>query len=248
MGHANQKGFTIIEVILFLGISAAFLLLAVTGIRGRTAAVQFTDSMRSLNSALVAEQNKLTNGVNSAQNAPTACGLNVPTGTSKDCVLIGRVVSFNDDSSDFESTALYGDRLTATQIVLGTDDFELIYDSEPRQDGIVESSRISWGTEFNVSKSFNSGATSDTFDRIGWLRSPSSSRIVPIAFSTDILGVDQQINYFKGNPPNNVTVLGDDVNTLLCFTGTNGQVASITFGDGTGSSAITLEFDDTRCL
>ncbi len=247
MVHPNQKGFTIIEVVLFLALSGLFLTIAFAGIRGRTENIQFTDSMRSLQSFLVSEQNKLTNGVNSSPLSPQGCGsFGGLTGKSNGCILLGRVVSFgknNSDLSEVKIDVLYGAKPSSLE-VSSKDDYALIKDSNPRTDNVVDTYNISWGTEFNIAKSSNAN-TADNYDRIGWLRSPGSTRIIPIAFSSSVDGLKSK--YFSKS--DSASMIGDEVDTKLCFVGNSGtRVASINFGDGQGSSSFQIVFDDGACL
>ena len=249
MRPANQKGFTIIEVILFLALSGLFLTIAFAGIRGRTESVQFTDSMRSLQSFLVSEQNKVLNGVNSSPTAPASCssGSPVDTGTSNNCILVGRVISFGQDVTDLSKvtvSVLYGDKLSPT-VIAEENDLRLISETEPRSDGVTESTyQISWGTEFDLSHSINIGSTAEKLNRIGWLRSPGSTRLVPISFEDAVSDLDDKDLYSTSFA---TTRIGNEVNTKLCFRGYSGRVASILFGDGNGSSGINLVFDDVEC-
>ncbi len=247
MRFSNQKGFTIIEVILFLALSSLFLAVAFVGIRGRTANVQFTDSMRSLQSFLVSEQNKVLNGVNSSATAPSGCGnAGSATGESNECILIGRVVSFGKNASnlsDVSINVLYGSKPTSSALSTEDDD-TLINKSTPRTDATTGSYSISWGTDFILTKSFNAGVAGN-YDRIGWLRSPSSTRIIPIAYQAGVLDLDG--DYYRQSAAE--SSMGNEVNVRLCFIrNDNSKVASITFGNGLGGSSIELLFDDEKCL
>ncbi len=246
MRPSNQHGFTIIEVVLFLALSALFVLVAFMGVRGRTSAVQFTDSMRSLQSHIVSEQNKVLNGVNSSSTAPTDCAAASPTGESNSCILIGRVLSFGQESdlSISSTEVLYGTKPSA-QNLSSLNDLEFLDASDPRSDGNSEEYTLSWGTEYRLIKSENIGE-SGNYDRIGWLRSPGSTRLIPIAFNEtapdDLTGVN---NIYRTSATE--TRIGDQVNVRLCFEGAEGQLASIRFGDGQGNSSTDLVFDDEEC-
>src|SRR5680860_356640 len=117
MRTQNQKGFTLIEVILYFALSSAFIVIAFIGIQGRTANVQFTDSMRSLQSYLISEQNKVLNGVNSNTTVPAGCELstdpNPLPGKNDVCILLGRIVTFGSDPTDLSkiiADTMYGER------------------------------------------------------------------------------------------------------------------------------------------
>lgn len=244
MSHGNQKGFTIIEVVLFLALSALFISIAFMGLRGRTAAVQFTDSMRSLHSYLISEQNKVLNGVNSSAQAPSTCAAGTDTGKSNNCILVGRVVSFGQTPTDLsavEISVLYGDK-PSQQDLSSKSDLELLEESSPKPDLSQDKYGISWGSEFQLVESVNIGDTGN-YDRIGWLRSPGSTRLIPIVFEESVADLDG--DYYK--PSSLFSKLGDQVNARLCFKGAEGQLASIRFGDGNGNSSVDLIFDDKDC-
>lgn len=105
MGIKQQSGFTIIEVMLFLGVTG---LLAIGILVGSGVAIgqqRYRDSVNSLKSFLQQQYNETTN-VTNGRNAAWTCnssttvteqpsGTGEPRGTS-DCVLLGRYVIINE--------------------------------------------------------------------------------------------------------------------------------------------------------
>lgn len=242
MRLGNQKGFTIIEVVLFLALSALFMVIAFAGVRGRTASVQFTDSIRSLQSYLVSEQNKVLNGVNSTSNSP--CNSIYTTGTNKSCLLLGRVVSFGQNASDLtevSATSLYG---TNNLLDDSLSDLELIRNATPKPDGVVSKYEISWDTKFSTTKP----DSAQIYNRVGWLRSPKSSNIIPILFRSDapaIDGAEAQENY---NYDDDRTLIGDEIlDVKMCFVSPDNRYASILFGDTAGRKSFDIVFEDADC-
>ncbi len=246
MNLQNQKGFTIIEVILFLALSSSFMMIAFMGIRGKTANIQFTDSMRSLHGYLVSEQTKVFNGVNSSVTTPIACDGAKP-GESTNCVLVGRVVTFGEDpppNSDLSVVGvdvMYGEKHSEEYYEANslTSDIAKIDASKPKSDGSVDTYTIEWGTGFKASKSKNGGTSGVEINKLGWLMSPDASRIIPIVFNTpsDVDGDHYKVSADGSH-------IADEINAKFCFESVDGNVASINFDD---DSSIVLTFDDTDC-
>lgn len=238
MHFQNQKGFTIIEVILFFALSSAFILIAFLGIRSRTANVQFTDSMRSLHSYLESEQDKVMNGVNS--NLQSACNIGLPTGGNPDCVLLGRVATFGHGDSVVTTDVIRAEKLSSTAFGDTDSDVAKIIKSNPQSDRSPTTYDISWNTEFNVNKSENAPHSISKPVSIGWFRSPDSTRVVPI-----VLGDGVNLSSSSFITTSGQVALADQVGAKFCFTGESKKYASVNFDQ---YSAITLEFDDVDCM
>ena len=103
MGIQKQKGFTIIEVILFLAISSLLLTALLVGINTSINQQRYKDSVTSF-IGLVQEQYTLTANVNNQRDSRWKCSADAPTidrveenyrGTT-DCVIVGRLVQIKD--------------------------------------------------------------------------------------------------------------------------------------------------------
>ncbi len=99
MGSQNQKGFTVIEVILFLAVTALLLGGMLAGVNTSINQQRYKDSVNSFVS-LIQSQYNLSSNVNSQRNSQWTCGSAAPTisttadnyrGTT-DCIIIGRLV------------------------------------------------------------------------------------------------------------------------------------------------------------
>ena len=99
---------------------------------------------------------------------------------------------------------------------------------------------ISWATEFNQSKSRDI-ISSVEINKLGWLRSPDSSEIIPIVF-TKTADINIEANYEISNSN---TYIDDEIEDIkFCFSGVDGKVASIVFSK---DSKIDVIFDDGDC-
>lgn len=247
MSVQNQKGFTIIEVVLFLALSGLFLMIAFMGIQNRTANIQFTDSMRSLHSFLLSEQNKVQNGVNSSLTAPLDCGSGGDdTGKSNNCVLLGRVINFNaiGGPSMIAVDTLYSTKPTQSALAAATDDITKITAANPRKDDSISQYEIKWGVEFYDMKSIDNGLGGDKIDKIGWLRSLDSNTVIPIVFSSATSDIESV--KFDNSDSLDQVASGVDIDSRLCFRDSTDpkRTASIRMDN---KSILVLTFDDGDC-
>lgn len=104
----NSKGYTLMEVTLFLAISSALALVAFIGLGPRLRNVRFTDAVRGVEASITravaeAQQGKNTSslscskpGVNGAA-FQVSNSTNSEAGSSEDCVLNGLLIFFDED-------------------------------------------------------------------------------------------------------------------------------------------------------
>lgn len=96
----GQRGYTLIEVILFLTISSALIVVALAGFSTRNQTVQFSQSMRDIEATVKSVANDVTDGA--FGNISAICadggapGLNVSAGTTtiKNCIFMGKFITF----------------------------------------------------------------------------------------------------------------------------------------------------------
>lgn len=154
MGIKQQNGFTIIEVMLFLGVTG---LLAIGILVGSGIAIgqqRYRDSVNSLKSFLQEQYNQTTNVTNArssawtchASTAVTEGATGEPRGTS-DCVLLGRYVTVNETGTQMTASNVVGYRTTdappaASDIEEVQDNYQL--GVSPIDQEEVE---VSWGAQ-----------------------------------------------------------------------------------------------------
>ena len=112
MGQRSE-GYTIVEVSLFLGISALLLTMALVGTGLSIRTTRFTDSTRSLHSYVQQQYDDLLNGVNSRFGTESCTGGNVNTGVSQtpgtsNCLYMGKLVVFTQNASTVTSYNIVG--------------------------------------------------------------------------------------------------------------------------------------------
>ena len=130
-GDVRRGGYTIVETLIFLAVSALLFVSAMVLISGRQAKAQFTNSVRDLVSEVTDTANDVANGyyqtgANFACNAG-ASGPTFPTGevrgqgTNIGCIFLGRTMKFNgNDPSQLTVYTLAGNRLTASSADVST--------------------------------------------------------------------------------------------------------------------------------
>lgn len=235
----NQKGFTIIEVVLFLALSAMFLLIAFTGISGRTRDVQYTDSMRSLESFFISQRDSITKGVNTTGD-----------GTSEDTIILGKIFQFTAGSDEVEVYTVYGRRPVSD--TSETDIRKIIHKSiEDRAvsgQPIISTPEIynmKWGLSFD--RGNNTGATSpiQTTRRFGFLVDPYTNELFTVLFldsgpslsDPDLYDPPSDTNTYSNwyrprlsGPPGNKEFTG--LSGHYCFEDPNGQTGEIRIASG----------------
>lgn len=122
MGTQRQRGFTIIETVLFLGISGTLAVLILVGSGTAISQQRYRDSVNSLKS-LLQDQYNLTANTTNDRSAAYGCDNNGvitdnPTGTlyrgTSDCVIVGRSVRFVNEGKDIELAPIVARKVSGT--------------------------------------------------------------------------------------------------------------------------------------
>lgn len=133
----GQHGYTIVEVLIFLAVSAVLFVSTMLVLSGRQQRVQFTNAVRDFETKIVDVANDVSNGYyQSAGNVQCTAG-NPPVvnvgpsntqGTNDGCVILGRIIKFGFDGNveQYGTYSIVGNRLNA-----GTDVSDLA-DASPR--------------------------------------------------------------------------------------------------------------------
>lgn len=152
MMRQNEAGFTVIEAMIFLTISGLLILIAFIGSANAISRTRFNDGMRSMQVHLQQQYNDVQTGLNlrdpSASNIPARCGATPVEVGKSDCLLLGRLVHF--DNSSIKSYLVIGSKDVAYSegqgegALLKDHNLEYIPSSEVKFD-------YPWGIERNMS-------------------------------------------------------------------------------------------------
>jgi type II secretory pathway pseudopilin PulG len=244
MGSKRSEGYTIIEVSLFLGISALLLAIALVGTGLSIRTTRFTDSTRSLHAYVQQQYDDLLNGVNSRFGTEACNSGTVSTGTSQtpgtsNCLYMGRLIVLTQGSSDITTYSIVGTEPANPDY--SKSDEQLIYDFTPtiiRNVG-VQTYSIPWLATVSGSKRPVDGKAVDAFALI---RSPRSTRIVSYAYKEPSSGyaLASLINPSLVSDANNISKPAS-----FCISSADGigQPSKITVTGGQGQDAIGVSFD-----
>ncbi|MCL2038067.1 hypothetical protein FWG95_03650 [Candidatus Saccharibacteria bacterium] len=256
----RQGGFTVVEVTMFLAISASLLLLIV-GLQALVARQRFQDSMTTLRTTIQSEYEEVRSGINTrlgttGSGVCTNGGAPVATGASK-CYTIGKLIRFNPNS-----TEMYINYVVATTVpgddpddnAQRTDEEELrastLYAvgagtsphiSTPDAAAKQQTVRMQWGSEFTKGFEIPDGDTSpqSNIKGLAILRSPISSAILVFAVRDNAVSPNNgKIDMTTINP------LPMSYNVPMAFLIKNGYAgfpgAAVCIDRGSSSSAVRL--------
>lgn len=120
-------GYTIVETLIFLAVSASMFLMALNLIRGQQNKTEFTNSVREMETRLVDLTNNMSTGYYHSP-ANFTCSLDgsgkpkfdtatfTEQGANKDCILVGTVIKFNSDDS-YDQYTMAGARKVGSRLV-----------------------------------------------------------------------------------------------------------------------------------
>lgn len=230
----RQRGFTIIEVMLFLAISGLLLALALAGVTSAIQNTRFSDSTKSLEAYLQQQYSEVYSGV-LARSDSDRCTYDTAqdtVGASNSCIAIGRLLALNTTGQVITSYQMTG-KLDAP---VDTDDLMAIAATVPHvMLDATKSSAISvpyqteWGSTFTK---LQYGASKD-FNRIAILHSPVSEAIVTL-FYNDANPVTRDTVI----PPSALTAAHANQQALLCIQSQGGLPVRKAYASFTGGQGV----------
>ncbi len=251
-------GFTIIEVMLFLGITAMLLTMILFGTGVMARQNRFADTVNTFQAFVQKQYEDVLSGVNPRQPGQ-GCLASSQAGADS-CLLIGKVISFTT-GGPFQGTVRYirtpvgnvpdtGDvytqiSLTNPEVVaISEQPFELQWGAS-----VQSASRSTAPLSPEPSKSGSSPARA-SINAVAFMRSPNSSQIVPYYFyasSNDLVAIDAGLKKAvqAANAP-----LTSQTNAVICIHNQadwafNAPVAGLEIGNGRGTAGIDANFQPT---
>ena len=188
----KQAGFTIVEVVLFLAITALFFLIAIFGSGQETQRVQFTQAMDDVSTLIDDIINDVKDGfVTDTGNlscvdpqpsnpaAPLVIGAgSAGQGERSQCIVLGKVIDFRrDESNKYTLYTVVGRRLDASG-----DPVKHLVDAKPQVvDSLTFEGELKWGLELYSVWTYTPAYT------IGFFHSfdDSVAEIIPVNFNPD---------------------------------------------------------------
>lgn len=255
----GESGFTIIEVIFFLAISSFLIAIAVASIGSRTARVQFTDSIRSLESFLERRISYVENGSLVGDQATcTYAGGSYDLSQPSDgtCVFLGYMFEYGDVTQANPTNPshqqiyvyqMFGRRLTSVDIASCPDQNELLSCAEPIRvpQTPVETYDIMWGTRLVDTDYYENPLEIKAH---GVFRNPGGQNLVAIAVAdqahaaANYAEVFDEAQIYERAFPN--SKIDGEFEGQLCFEGDRGYQALISLGADDRQTAAVAQFDD----
>lgn len=251
----KSRGFTIVEVLIFLAVSSALMVSAFALISGSQNKASFTQSINDVQQQIDSVINNVANGYYSAGETQKKCTLDVngkpkfdstdvaTRGSSADCIFLGRFIAFENGSDKYTVYNVAGRRQIAGNdvkrmieakptVIVGTEQEYTLKNGltfkKPTQ-GIVNAYGFfnGLGESSGVSDQLNSGYQQASF--FGF----ESSAIEPLPGYFELI-FDQQKNPTNGY--------------ALCFnSGTTNQSGVITIGGSGRAATSSLEIKAGSC-
>lgn len=276
MNGGKNKGYTIIEVMIFLAISGFMFVMAAIFINGKQAHAEFTQGMNAINSQIRTVMNDVVNGFypsNSNFNC-SATSLTMPPqfstltnnqqGTNKGCTFLGKVIQFDapgpsgHDGTQYDVYTVAGRQYakgSGTQLPKNFSEAMPTAVDTAAAD-LTDHQTLGWGVRLTAMYSVSGGSYSP-IGAIGFFGSvgnfsggnlQSGSQSVVVATVPGSTLADS-----KGDTIAKISNITDPLtepDIVLCFDGGKGQKASITIGGDNGqvlTTHLALGGIDPKC-
>lgn len=177
----GAKGFTIIELTIFLAISGMLLLMMFFGTGSIVSRQRFTDTTDSLQAFFQSQYDEVTNGVN-VSSATTACGGSALAGQS-DCLLVGKLLTIRPGENYVQANYIISkphvsrvttdpkDELDNANLSVVTDG-QILYE-------LKWGARVAWSTRSLLN---GTGRDTSSMNSAAFIRLPKSGRIVQLYY------------------------------------------------------------------
>lgn len=173
-------GFTVIEIMLFLGISGLLLIGVFIGTSTMISSARFADTMKGVESYIQRQFDEVVNGVNPRQATETCTGSGSERPGTGSCLLLGKVIAFTPNKEAVWSQYVVGtEPPTLPGTSVGTSQALSQYNLRVVATN-ADSYELPWGGYFKAGKRDSDGGA---VNAIAYLRSPTSSHVETYVFS-----------------------------------------------------------------
>lgn len=189
MGRKTESGFTIIEVMLFLTVSA-MLLVGILVATGRAIAdARFTDTLKGTESFMQRQYEEVVNGVNTRTNTQ-GCGSVVSEPGTGSCLLLGKAITFQQNSNEVKTFIVTGN-LNGVDVTGLDTGSALAAITLSNSSTSQERYELPWGARFVQGKRTQAPTAANT---VAYLRNPGSSQVETYVFSGTLNGARDSIS------------------------------------------------------
>ena len=245
----KSRGFTIVEVLIFLAVSSALMVSAFTLISGSQNKASFTQSINDVQQQIDSVINNVANGYYSAGETQKQCviiggipnftGNPVGRGSSADCIFLGRFIAFTNGSDEYTVYNVAGRRQKD-----GSDVTKMVDANPTIILGTEQKYTLKNGLTFKKNPAGVTNNAFGFFNGLGTSNGISDSGYQQASFYGFKFGTDLPVNfasdYDNGKDPTN--------GYALCFnSGTTNQSGVITIGGSGRTATSSLEVKSGSC-
>lgn len=243
MNAPRQAGFTIVEISLFMGITALLFLVALLGTGNTIQSFRFTDSGRSLEAFAQKQYDDILNGLNNRGNNVSCNSGTVDTSTgqpvgSSNCLLMGKLLVFRQGSGDVSIYNVVGTEPSTPNYSLPDDQLVTAFNPVVVTQTAVSTYTLPWGAAF---MGFKRVSDNQATNGLLLVRSPKSTRILSYTFKV-AASVPNSLASVVSTPAN----LGKQTNFCIRSADNFGAPARLTIDGGGTQDAAKIVFDSTE--
>jgi type II secretory pathway pseudopilin PulG len=265
----RQKGYTIVEVLIFLAVSGLMFVVAASFVSGKQAKSEFRQGMNAVNDQVRQVINDVSNGYfpagsgfvcSAGPSGPPTFPTNSPQeqGTNKGCVFMGKVIHFSPHGeSRLINLITVAGRQYVTTDTAGTVPTSFSQARPTAVPGLTEETQLQWGLELtkattgtNPINGVGFFSSFGSYDSSGVLASGNQSVVVvPITGTLNMPASAMEETIASSITDGNVA---PNPRITLCFEGGNDQYGTLTIGDASGqgqrlATAIRISDQDNLC-
>lgn len=246
MVGSRQSGFTVIEVMLFLGISGMLFLIALLGTGATIRSVRFTDSGRSLEAYVQKQYDDIVNGLNQRDSNITCTNGTVDTTTpqtvgTSNCFFMGKLLVFRQGNSTVTSYNVVGTAPAGVDYSQSDESLVIAFKPQALTQTSVSTYNLPWQAYASGFKRLSDNVATNGLLLV---RSPKSTRIlsytvaVPATVPNDLTSIVTNTTTNLGTTANycimNADNLGPPAKLVVIGTISNQTAASIVFDANAG--------------
>jgi hypothetical protein len=246
--RASQRGYTIVEVTLFLGVSGLLFLVVLFTTGGTIRNFRFTDSGNSLKTYVQKQYDNVLAGVNTRDNQQIcqagafSAGIQEP-GTSN-CFFMGKLILFRQGSYELNVYNIVGTEPSNLDFGLTDEQQIAAYQPAVVTSIAAEKYAIPWQAYISgIRRMSTADATPQATNALAIIRSPSSTRILTYTYKEPSATPTVNLNSVVSNSAVNA---GKLTNYCLRNADNLGPIAKLTIDGGIGNvNAAQIAFDQT---
>lgn len=263
----KASGYTIVEVMIFLVVSGILLISAMTLFNGQQRRTQFTNSVRETDARIRTIINEVgsgyypSNGFKCTVDGSGEILLETGSeeqGTNKDCIFLGKILSFSKDSSDYSVYTVVGKTKNGDELTTSLSDSNptiIAQDEAEEGPDNTENFTMSYGLSVDNIKTLQNSQNIGSFGILQSLGVSNSGGSDPKSASQTVDTIPLAGSNLGSSPSeikNRLSLLDDTARNSssirLCLkSGGGDRYASITIGGSNGGLGTEVKIDDKDC-